>query len=90
MPGRRRRWQSLLGSVALFVIAFGVTGCGGMMMSQPLDQLINNSNARNAATVLAPGTYTVIVTGTASVFTRSQTNATVNVVHNIPLQVVVQ
>jgi hypothetical protein len=90
IPGRRRRWQSLLGSVALFAIAFGITGCGGMMMSQPIEKLINDSNARDAATVLAPGTYTVIVTGTASVFTRSQTNTTVNVVHNIPLQVVVQ
>ncbi|MDQ1453249.1 MAG: trimeric autotransporter adhesin, partial [Acidobacteriaceae bacterium] len=92
LPGRRRRWQSLLGSVALFVIAFGVTGCGGSMMSQPLDQLSSsNSSASNAAaTVLAPGTYTVIVTGTASVFTSAQTNTTVNVVHNVPLQVVVQ
>jgi hypothetical protein len=90
MPGRRRRWQSLLGSVALFVIAFGVTGCGGMILSQPIKKLINDSNARDAAPVLAPGTYTVIVTGTASVFTRSQTNTTVNVVHNIPLQVVVK
>jgi trimeric autotransporter adhesin len=90
IPGRRRRWQSLLGSVALFVVAFGVTGCGGMMMSQQVEKLINDSNARDAAPVLAPGTYTVIVTGTASVFTRSQTNTTVNVVHNIPLQVVVK
>jgi hypothetical protein len=34
--------------------------------------------------------YTVIVTGTASVLANSQADTTVNVVHNIPLQVVVQ
>jgi hypothetical protein len=91
LPGRRRRWQSLLGSVALFAITFGVTGCGGSMMSQPLDQLSSSrSSTPNVAGVLAPGTYTVIVTGTASVFTKAQTNTTVNVVHNVPLQVVVQ
>ncbi|MEA2542337.1 MAG: hypothetical protein QOH35_3703, partial [Acidobacteriaceae bacterium] len=92
LPGRRRRWQSLLGSLALFVVAFGVTGCAGSMMSQPLDQLSssNRSAPNAAATVLAPGTYTVIVTATASVFTSAQTNTTVNVVHNVPLQVVVQ
>jgi trimeric autotransporter adhesin len=90
MPGRRRRWQSLLGSVALFVIGFGVTGCGALVTSKQVEKLINDSDARNATPVLAPGTYTVIVTGTASVFTRSQANTTVNVVHNIPLQVVVR
>jgi hypothetical protein len=40
--------------------------------------------------VLAPGSYTVIVTGTAAVFTNSQSNTTVNVVHNLPLKIVVQ
>ena len=91
LPGRRRRWQALLGSMALFVIAFGVTGCGGSQMYSPLDQLAANSGTPNAAAaVLAPGTYTVIVTGTASVYNRSQANTTVNVVHNVPLKVVVQ
>lgn len=90
LPGRRRRWQTLMGSMALFVIAFGVTGCAGSQMYSQLNQLATNSSTANAATVLAPGTYTVIVTGTASVYARSQPNTTVNVVHNIPLKVVVQ
>jgi trimeric autotransporter adhesin len=29
MPGRRRRWQSLIGSLALVVVAFGMTGSVG-------------------------------------------------------------
>ena len=60
------------------------------MYSQPANQLAGNSGTAQAAGVLAPGTYTVIVTGSASVYTRSQANTTVNVVHNIPLKVVVQ
>jgi hypothetical protein len=40
--------------------------------------------------VLARGTYTVIVTGTAAVYSNSQPNTTINVVHNVPLKVVVQ
>jgi hypothetical protein len=32
----------------------------------------------------------VIVTGTAAVYNSSQPNTTVNVVHNLPLRVVVQ
>jgi hypothetical protein len=94
LPGRRRRWQTLMGSMALFVIAFGVTGCGAAMNGSSAQQISDNAagggGSAQAATVLAPGTYTVLVTGTASVYTRSQPNTTVNVVHNIPLKVVVQ
>ncbi|HEX6494384.1 MAG TPA: Ig-like domain repeat protein [Acidobacteriaceae bacterium] len=93
LPGRRRRWQSLLGSLALFVVAFGFAGCGGMAsLSQPANQLNSNSgNATpNAPVAIAPGTYTVIVTGSADVFTRSQANTTVAVVHNVAVRVVVQ
>jgi hypothetical protein len=95
LPGRRRRWQSLLGSLVLFVAAFGITGCGGMAnsLSHPYEQL-NNGISSNptpyAAPVLGPGIYTVIVTGTANVLTKSQPNTTVAVVHNLQLQVVVQ
>jgi roadblock/LC7 domain-containing protein len=93
MSGRRRKWQSMIGSLALIVVAFGMTGCAASMMYQPLDQL-NSSNSNrstpDAAAVLAPGSYTVIVTGTAAVFTNSQSNTTVNVVHNLPLKIVVQ
>jgi hypothetical protein len=92
MPGRRRKWQSLIGSLALIVVAFGMTGCAASMMYQPLDQLdSSNSAARPAASgALPPGSYTVIVTGTAAVFTNSQSSTTVNVVHNLPLKIVVQ
>jgi hypothetical protein len=93
MPGRRRRWQSLVGSLALVVVAFGMTGCGGSMMTnQLLDQLDSSKSAAtpDATGALPPGTYTVIVTGTAAVFTNAQSNTTVNVVHNLPLKIVVQ
>ena len=93
MPGERRRWQSLLGSMMLFVVAFGMTGCGAAMSSEMGMQgsnSLNDGGVTADATTLAPGTYTVIVTGTAAVFTNSQTNTTVDVVHNIPLTIVVQ
>jgi hypothetical protein len=98
LPGRRR-WQSLLSSLVLFVAAFGITGCGGMAngLSQPNEQFpneqlngISNNPTPSAAPVLGPGIYTVIVTGTANVFTKSQPNTTVEVVHNLQLQVVVR
>ncbi|HEY3988600.1 MAG TPA: Ig-like domain repeat protein [Acidobacteriaceae bacterium] len=95
MPGRRRRWQSLVGSLALFLVAFGVTGCGASVAKGPNQSYYDTVNGStggtpNAAAVLAPATYTVLVTGTASVYTRSQPNTTVTVVHNVPLKVVVQ
>jgi trimeric autotransporter adhesin len=94
MPGRRRKWQALIGSLSLFVVAFGMTGCGASVASGPnqsyYDNLNDSSTTPNASSVLAPGTYTVIVTGTASVFANSQANTTVNVVHNLPLKIVVQ
>jgi roadblock/LC7 domain-containing protein len=93
MPGRRRKWQSLVGSLALIVVAFGMTGCGAAsMMYQPLDQLSSSNSAATPAVsgALPRGNYTVIVTGTAKVFVNSQSNTTVNVVHNLPLKIVVQ
>jgi hypothetical protein len=95
MPGRRRKWQSLIGSLALIVVAFGMAGCGASVANGPQQQYYDNLNGSsagspNAAATLAPGSYTVIVTGTAAVFTNSQSNTTVNVVHNLPLKIVVQ
>ena len=94
MPGRRRKWQSVIGSLALFVVAFGVTGCGASVASGPNQQYYDNLNSNtatpDASGTLGPGTYTVIVTGTASVFANSQAGTTVNVVHNLPLKIVVQ
>jgi roadblock/LC7 domain-containing protein len=93
MPGRRRKWQSLIGSLALIVVAFGMTGCAASMANgaQQLYENLTDSAAAPAATgALTPGSYTVIVTGTAAVFTNAQSNTTVNVVHNLPLKIVVQ
>ena len=94
MPGRRRKWQSVIGSLALFVVAFGVTGCGASVASGPNQQYYDNLNSNtatpDASGTLGPGTCTVIVTGTASVFANSQAGTTVNVVHNLPLKIVVQ
>jgi trimeric autotransporter adhesin len=75
-------------------VAFGITGCGASVAGGPnqqyYDNLTGDAATPNASTTLAPGTYTVIVTGTASVFANSQANTTVNVVHNLPLKLVVQ
>ncbi|HEV3149404.1 MAG TPA: protease pro-enzyme activation domain-containing protein [Acidobacteriaceae bacterium] len=94
LPGRRRRWQTLMGSPALFVVAFGFTGCGATVASGPgqqyYDTINNSTGTPNASGALAPGTYTVIVTGTANVLTNPQLSTTANVVHNIPLTIVVQ
>jgi hypothetical protein len=92
IPGQRRKWQSLMGMLALFVVAFGFTGCGASVASGPLQQYYSTvkSAGGTANAVLARGTYTVIVTGTAAVYSNSQPNTTINVVHNVPLKVVVQ
>jgi hypothetical protein len=92
IPKQRRKWQSLMGSLALFMVAFGFTGCGATVANGPdknYYDTINNSSSGTANAVLAPGTYTVIVTGTAAVYSNSQPNTTVNVVHNIPLKIAV-
>jgi hypothetical protein len=83
-----------MGSPALFVVAFGFTGCGATVASGPgqqyYDTINNSTGTPNASGALAPGTYTVIVTGTANVLTNPQLSTTANVVHNIPLKIVVQ
>lgn len=93
MPGERRRWHSVLGSMMLFVVAFGITGCGAALSSEAGLQGSNSLSSGGGtadATTLAPGSYTVIVTGTAAVLANSQPNTTVDVVHNLPLTIVVQ
>jgi trimeric autotransporter adhesin len=94
MPGRRRKWQSLVGSLALMVVAFGMTGCGASVANGPqqqyYDSLLNGAAKPAASGALPRGTYTVIVTGTANVLANSQSSTTVSVVHNLPLKIVVQ
>ena len=91
MPARRRSWQSLIGSLALIVVAFGVTGCGavnGVSGKDSSGGLLDGKSATPAVRI-TPGTYNVIVTGTARVFVKSQPNTTVTVVHNLPLKIIV-
>jgi pro-kumamolisin-like protein/Big-like domain-containing protein len=94
LPGERRKWQSLMGSLALLVVAFGFAGCGATVASGPdkpyYDTINQSTNGTANATALAAGNYTVIVTGSAAVYNPTQPNTTVNVVHTIPLRVVVQ
>ncbi len=92
IPGQRRKWQSLMGMLALFVVAFGFTGCGATVANGPNQQYYDTikNSIGTANVVLARGTYTVIVTGTAAVYSNSQPSTTINVVHNVPLKVVVQ
>ncbi len=94
MPARRRSWQSMIGALALIVVAFGVTGCGvkfpdpsGASSSKNGQIVTGNSLLGN---VLQKGTYKVIVTGTAAVLANGQPNTTVSVVHTLPLNIVVQ
>jgi hypothetical protein len=94
MPGRRRKWQSLLGSLALIVGAFGFTGCGANVATKDPGYATISSGSgtgqANAAGTLTPGVYTVVVTGSANVLANGQDNTTVSVVHTIPLKIVVQ
>ena len=95
IPARRRSWQSMMGALALIVVAFGVTGCGANLANMGSTDASKNQAQASQATpsasgTLAPGTYTVLVTASANVFTRPQQNMTVTVVHNLPVTVVVQ
>ncbi len=92
LPARRRSWQSLLGAVLLIAASVGISGCGttlasglGKSSSQSLSQGAPGANA-----TLAKGTYTVIVTGTATVLSPTLPNTTMTVVHTLPLKLVVQ
>jgi Pro-kumamolisin, activation domain/Bacterial Ig-like domain (group 3) len=94
MPTRRRSWQATLGALALIVVAFGVTGCAANL-NPSASTASGRSSASGtpgaqAAAVVAPGTYTVVVTGTENVLTSSPTGTTVAVVHTLPLSIVVQ
>ena len=97
IPARRRSWQAMVGTLALIVVAFGITGCGANLANMASSnatktqaQAQGPSATPTATGTLAPGSYTVVVTGTANVFRRGQPNTAVNVVHNLPLTVVVQ
>jgi hypothetical protein len=93
MPGRRRKWQSLLGSLALIVVAFGFTGCGASVSTKDPGYgtlSAKSGGTANAGGTLTPGIYTVVVTGSADILANGQDNTTVSMVHSIPLKIVVQ
>jgi hypothetical protein len=87
LPARRRKWQSLLGACVMVIVAFGMSGCGANLPS--LNQQSNGSSnggtgvgpATSPATPVPAGTYTVVVTATAT------TNTVLT--HNLPVQVLV-
>ena len=105
MAGEERRWRAYCFSVCQDGAAGGSRCSARLRLSwlpsaspvaeewrvclKPLTS--SNSNSSNATpnASVAPGTYTVIVTGTANVLTQSQANTTVAVVHNVAVQVVV-
>ncbi len=94
MPSRRRSWQSLIGAMAVIVVAFGVTGCGVSPKSGSSNDFLNGGpsggGSSTSSVTIAPGSYDVIMTGTARVFVKAQPNVTVTVVHNLPLRIVVK
>ncbi len=87
LPARRRKWQSLLGVCVMVIVSFGMSGCGATVAPGPGQQYYSSLNGGNSggqtnpATVIPPGTYTVLVTATAT------TNTTL--VHTLPVQVLV-
>ena len=89
MPARRRAWQSLIAGMALVVVAFGLSGCGATVANGPLKNYYDSINHGTGGT-LAKGTYTVVVIGTSTVLSNSQPAVTVNLVHNVPLKIIVQ
>lgn len=68
VPCRRRKWQTLLGLLVFVAVVAGTIGCG----SGAQLETGGNSNSSN----LAPGVYTVTVTGTSG---AAQSTTTVNI-----------
>ena len=62
-PMRRRRWQSLVGILALLSLLTAVSGCGGA--STPV------STGGGSSTGTTPGNYTITVTGTSGTTTAT-------------------
>jgi hypothetical protein len=86
LPARRRKWQSLLGACVMVIVAFGMSGCGANLPSLnqsngSINGGTSGSPATSPATPVPAGTYTVVVTATAT------TNITLT--HNLPVQVLV-
>ena len=88
IPDRRRRWQSMLGAIALVLISSGLSGCAsrsanemGLVGTANGSASGTNGSVTPNTTQVQPGVYTVVVTAVTS------TNTTI--VHNLPVTVVV-
>jgi hypothetical protein len=89
IPARRRSWQSLIAGMALLVVAFGLNGCGATVSNGPYKNYYDSINHAGGS-ALAKGTYTVVVIGSSTVLSNTQPGVTTNLVHNVPLKIVVQ
>jgi trimeric autotransporter adhesin len=87
LPARRRKWQSLLGACVMVIVAFGMSGCAANLASMSPQSNGSTSGgtspspATSPATPVPAGTYTVVVTATATTNTL--------LTHNLPVQVLV-
>ncbi len=96
IPARRRNWQSMLGAVLVIVFSLSIAGCADANKTadqaggKPASSAVLQKAARPAASTLAAGTYTVLVTASAQILNQAQPNTTTTLVHTLPLQVSVQ
>jgi hypothetical protein len=87
LPARRRKWQSLLGACVLVIVGFGMTGCAAKWSNGAAQQGQNSLNGGSTTsqgatgTPVPVGTYTVLVTAT--------TTANTQIIHTLPVQVLV-
>jgi hypothetical protein len=88
IPDRRRRWQSMLGALVLVLISSGLSGCASKTANEMgLSGLANgtasgtNGSVTPSVVQVPAGVYTVLVTAT--------TTTNTNIVHNLPVSVVV-
>jgi subtilase family serine protease len=90
LPARRRKWQSLLGACVMVIVSFGMSGCAANL--PPLNQGSNGSinggtngtPATSPANGVPAGTYTVLVTASATT-----NNPNTPLAHNLPVKVLV-
>jgi trimeric autotransporter adhesin len=87
LPARRRKWQSLLGACVIVIVTFGMSGCAANLASMSPQSNgstnggVSGSPQTSPATAVPAGTYTVVVTATAT------TNTILT--HNLPVKVLV-
>jgi subtilase family serine protease len=85
LPGRRRKWQAMLGVIFIAIVTAGI-GCGGGSSAAPPSSGGSGSNSGTGNTSgnngnAASANYTVVVTGVP---------ATSTITHNVAITVAVQ